>query len=122
MKYSAIVAPLLALMLAAPPAIAAQPGKQSEASIPFANHFGVRDWVSQGDQTIYFQAYSGRQWYKATLWRPSPDLPFATAIGFDTGPIDRLDKWSTVVIEGQRYPLLSFVAVDGPPAKPAKGK
>lgn len=120
MKRMMAFAPFLALLLAAPPAFAAQQAPaQRDASIAFANHHGVRDWVAEGEQTIYFQD-SGRRWYRATLFAPSTDLPFAQAIGLDTGPIGSLDKWSSVVIRGQRYPLQSFERVDGPPAKRVK--
>jgi len=121
MKRLIALAPFLALCLAAPPAFAAQSAAKppAAAAIAFANHHGVRNWVAQGNQTIYFQD-SSRRWYRATLFAPSSDLPFAQAIGFDTGPIGTLDKWSTVIIRGQRYPLQSFERVDGPPARPTK--
>lgn len=122
MKRSIAFAPFLALLLTAPPALAAQSApKQPEASIPFANHHGVRDWVAQGDQIIYFQD-AARHWYRAKLFAPSPDLPFVQAIGYDTGPIGTLDRWSTVIIRGQRYPLQSFERVDGPPPTTRHGK
>jgi hypothetical protein len=120
MKRSIAFAPFLALLFAAPPAFAAQPAaKAPAASIPFANHHGVRDWVAQGERTIYFQD-AARHWYRATLFAPSVDLPFAQVIGYDTGPIGTLDKWSTIIIRGQRYPLQSFERVAGPPARSAK--
>jgi len=125
MKRSIAFAPFLALLLAGPPALAANmpahsPATRSPAaSIPFANHHGVRDWVAAGNQTIYFQDAT-RHWYRATLFAPSTDLPFAQAIGFDTGPVGTLDRWSTVIIHGQRYPLRSFERVAGPPARHAK--
>jgi len=124
MKRTIAFAPFLALALIASPALAAQPlpaAKPAAASIPFANHHGVRDWVAEGDQTIYFQD-SARRWYRATLFAPSTDLPFAQAIGFDTGPLGSLDRWSTVIIRGQRYPLQSFEQVAGPPARQVKAK
>ena len=120
MKRLIALAPFLALFLTASPAFAAQSAeKQPAASIAFANHHGVRDWIVEGDQTIYFQDAT-RHWYRATLFTPSLDLPFAQAIALDTGPIGSLDRWSTVIIHGRRYPLRSFERVQGPPAKPAK--
>lgn len=90
-----------------------------EAAIPFVNHGGVRDWQAAGDDKVYVQDSQGK-WYLATLAMPSPDLPFATAIGFETKGIDRLDKYGAVVIAGSRYPLASLVASGPPPAKPKK--
>ena len=119
LKRLALVAPLAALSLGANPALAQNPQPAVEArqaSISFVNRGGIRDWEADGRDTLYIQDRS-RQWYKATLMSPSFELPFAWAIGFDTGPIDRLDNFSTVIVDGQRYPIDSLVKVDGPPAK-----
>jgi len=119
MKSLAYAAPLAALCLAPMPVLAAHAPAATSASIPFADHHGVRDWVAQGDDTIYFQD-NARRWYKAVLFAPSTELPFATAIGIDSGPIGTLDRWGAVIVRGQRYPFQSFERVDGPP--PRKGK
>jgi hypothetical protein len=119
MTRKLLIAPLLALGLTAAPAPAHSPTSvaraQAEVSIPFANHGGIRDWRSDGDRTIYLQD-SGRHWYKATLMTRAIDLPFTEAIGFDTGPIDRFDHFSSIVVRGQRYAVQSLVPVAGPPA------
>ena len=88
MKFSSFILPLAALALAAPAAYAEGPSPQAEAQqnahIPFVNHGGIRDWRSNDKDTVYIQA-SNRDWYKATLMSPAFDLPYTTAIGFDTG-------------------------------------
>lgn len=114
MNKSLLFLPFAAIAFAAAPAMATQQARQPEASIPFVNHGGIWNWAAQGDDTIYFQDVH-RQWYKATLFAPSPDLPFAFGLRLDTGPMNTLDKWSAVYIDGQRYPFQSFVKVDGPP-------
>ena len=116
MTRTLLIAPLLALGLAAAPALAGpQPAAEPpEASIPFANHGGIWNWREGDRQTIYVQDRF-RRWYKATLMRPSYDLRATTAVGFDTGPTDRFDKFSWVVIRGQRYAVESLVRADGPP-------
>jgi hypothetical protein len=124
MKRKLLVAPLLALGLASAPAYAA-PAEHAaraatEASIPFANFGGIRDWRAVGDRTLYIQDRA-RDWYKATLMSPALELPFTWAIGFDTGPIDRFDKFSSVVVRGQRYAVQSLVKVDGPPEQRHRG-
>ncbi|MBB5985132.1 DUF6491 family protein [Sphingobium lignivorans] len=123
MKFAQSLAPLAVLALTASPALATTspaPAPARSASIPFANINGVRNWVAQGNQTIYFQN-NGRRWYRAVLFAPSTDLPFATRIGIDSRPLGTLDKWGAVIVHGQRYPFQSFEQVDGPPAK-ASGK
>jgi len=121
MKTIAFVAPLAAIFLASTPVMAAQGATSTYASIPFANHHGVRNWVAQGNDTIYFEDNFGR-WYRAVLFAPSMDLGFTNAIGIDSGPMGTLDKWSAVIVRGQRYPFQSFERVDGPPARPGKAK
>ncbi len=91
-----------------------------ETSIPFANMGGIRDWRAVDDSTLYVQDIR-RNWYLAKLVAPSPDLTFATAIGFETRGTNQLDKFGTVVVGGQRIPLISFVSSAPPPVK-AKAK
>lgn len=93
--------------------------KAGEAAIPFVNHGGVRDWQTVGDDKLYIQDSQGK-WYLATLATSSPDLSFATTIGFETRGADRLDKFGAVVVAGTRYPLSSLVASSPPPPKPKK--
>ncbi len=91
----------------------------AEVSIPFVNRGGVRDWQAVGDNKVYIQDSQGK-WYLVTLATSSPDLPFATAIGFETKGLDQLDKFGTIVVSGTRYPLSSLVASEPPPPKPKK--
>lgn len=135
MKRMLLLAPLATLLAAAPalaqPAPAqtnaarhdagpANNSRNRNAGIPFANRNGVRDWRSVGDQTIYFQD-NQRRWFRARLFAPSTDLPFANHLGIDTGPAGRLDRWSTVVIRGRRIPLSSFEAIEGNPPRNSRG-
>ena len=120
--------PLAALTMVvspmAAPALAAQSTDKKQdkadsaqsARIPFADTIGVWDWRAEGRSTVYIQD-NHKQWYKAELFSPSPDLPFVQFIGIDAGPTGTLDKWGAVYIHGIRYPFKSFVKVDGPPTK-----
>jgi hypothetical protein len=120
MTRKLLIAPLLALVLTGAPAFAQpQPPAQHEASIAFANSGGIRDWREGDNRTIYIQDRYFR-WYKATLMRPSYDLRSSLAVGFDTGPSDRFDKFSWVVIRGQRYAVDSLVRIEGAPPHAAR--
>jgi len=112
---------LFTLAAAAMPITAAhaEDAKPAEAYIAFANHGGVRDWRADDRDTIYFQDRQ-RHWYKAVLFSPSSDLPFTQFVGIDASPTDRLDKWSSVYIGGQRYPFSSFERIEGNPPKKVK--
>lgn len=102
---------------AAEQAVQAAEAKAVETSIPFANMGGIRDWSAVDDMTLYVQD-SGRSWYLARLGAPCMDLTFATTIGFETKGANRLDKFASVIVSGQRCPLASFVASGPPPARP----
>lgn len=129
MKLSFLFPAFAALAVISAPAMAEeQQGaaqateKPAEAYIPFANHGGVRDWRADGRDVVYFQDRQ-RRWYKAELMSPALDLPYTLFIGIDSGATDRLDRWSTLYISGQRYQIRSFAKIEGqPPKKAKKGK
>lgn len=119
MRLSSLALPLAALALGAPALAEQAPAEaaaQEDARIPFANSGGIRDWRGHDRQTLYVQDRQ-RHWYKATLASPSVDLRSAIEIGFDTGPSDIFDKFSVVVIEGQRYAIASLEPIEGEPPK-----
>lgn len=64
---------------------------------------------------------TGRQWYRAKLIGPCFDLPFAERIGFKTDGSGSFDRYSTLIVRGQRCPLISLTKSDPPPKK-QKGK
>lgn len=121
MIKSLALAPLAALALSALPAYAAPKPLASggEASIPFVSHGGVDDWRADGDRVIYFRDIH-RQWYRATLMTRAVDLPFTEHIGIEARGTDRLDKFASVIVHGQSYPIESLIKVEGPPVKGKK--
>lgn len=122
MKFSSILLPFAALALAPTAAHAEEARKASNDYIAFANHGGVRDWRAEDRDTVYFQD-GQRHWYRAELMAPASDLPFTQFIGIDSDPGDRLDKFSTIYIRGQRYALKSFERIEGsPPPKQKRAK
>ena len=129
MTYSKSLLPLVAFAsLGVPVAVSAQPApvadaatKAEDASIPFANRGGVRDWRAQGSGNVYFQDNHG-QWYRAKLMGSATDLAFTDFIGIDANPDGSLDRFSAIYVKGQKYPFESFVKVDGPPTRKAKRK
>ena len=114
-----------ALMLAA--ALAALPVDASaapatigqEARIAFANNLNIRDFRADGRNAVYIQDRS-RNWYRATFTTPCRELPFARSIGVDTRRDRSLDRYSTLIVSGNRCQLNSFVRVAAP-RKKSKG-
>jgi hypothetical protein len=101
------------------PAAADNQKTPGDASIPFVNHGGIRDWRAIDDVTVYVQAQNGK-WYLAKTRSDCLHMTYADDIGFDTGPVDTLDKFSTIIVQGQRCALKSLTRIDGrpPPSKP----
>lgn len=95
------------------------PPPPSEVQIPFAKT-NIWNWQVVDDKTVLIQDQS-RRWYKATLFGNCINLAFANRIGFDSSPSGTFDKFSAILVRGQRCPLSSLVKTD-PPAKKAKVK
>jgi opacity protein-like surface antigen len=102
-----------ALLAALPMASAFAAPSVPQASIPFVNHGGIRDWRAADHDTLYVQDQR-RNWYRAELFAPCLDLPFAHAIGFETRGIDRFDRFSSIRVRGQRCAVQSLVRSEPP--------
>jgi hypothetical protein len=105
---------------------AARQAEQAEAAgadigIPFVNHGGIRDWRADGRDAIYLQDRRDR-WYRATLMTSCTDLPFAETIGFETRGPDTFDRFSSIVVRGQRCPVETLTRSDPPPGKAKQAK
>lgn len=97
---------------------------KDEVAIPFVNHRNIHDWQADKDQGLWIQD-ERRNWYYAKLLGPCYNLDWALHIGFDTGPSNSLDKFSTVVVPDpnysrghlQRCQITSLTRSDAPPPK-----
>jgi hypothetical protein len=116
---AASVAPAADDTTAPPASSAAAPAPAPEAQIAFAKR-NIWNWQVVDDQTVLIQD-QGRRWYKATLFSHCIDLPFADRIAFDSNPSGTFDKFSAILVRGQRCPLKSLVETNAPPTK-AKAK
>jgi hypothetical protein len=87
----------------------------SEARIPFANNGGIYNWRAVNDRTLLIQARN-RQWYKATLFAPCIDLPFAERVGFESNRDGSFDKFSSITVRRQSCSLSSLVPTAVPAA------
>lgn len=116
--------PIAAALLAASPALAGTPAAppvpvrvvKADAAIPFASHGGVEDWRALGDSEIWFRD-THRNWYRAELFGPAFELPWAERIGIDARPGGTLDRFGGIIVKGQRYNFVSFDKMAGPPPK-----
>ena len=101
-------------------AAAPAPTPAPEAQIPFAKT-NIWNWQVVDDKTVLIQDRS-RKWYKATLFATCINLSFvADRLAFDSNPSGTFDKFSAILVRGQRCPLSSLVETSAPPKK-AKAK
>ena len=108
-----------AILLAATPAMAAQPARtsaQEEVRIPFVNHGGIRNWRAYDRDVLYIED-AHRRWYKAELMGPCLDLNFVEQIGFETRGGDTFDRFAAVRVGRDRCQVRSLVALPGEPTK-----
>ena len=98
-----------------PAASSAAAAPAPEVQIPFAKN-NLWNWQVLDDQTLLIQDQS-RRWYKATLFGHCINLPFANRIAFDSNPSGTFDKFSAILVRGQRCPLMSLVATTAPAKK-----
>lgn len=84
-----------------------------QISIPFASIGNIRDWHAPNDETLYVQAMD-RDWYRATFFTPCRSLPFAVGIAFVTEPNGALDRFSSILVEGERCWFKTFERSEPP--------
>ncbi len=95
-------------------------GRRPEASIPFADRGGIRDWRVVDRDTVLIEGTGGR-WYRAELFSPCFDLPYAHAIGFRSSPTGAFDRTGSLVVRGERCPLRSLTETAPPPKRARRG-
>ena len=84
-----------------------------EAKIAFPHHGAIRNFEADGNDGIWFEDRQ-RRWYYAELFGPCHDLDFANAIGFDTRGAAHFDRFSKIVVRGQKCQLISIVTAEKP--------
>lgn len=111
-----ILFPLMAMLATTPaqPALAvhAPVVKARPASIAFANHGGIRNWEAISDRIVLIEG-SHRKWFLATLLAPCSGLRFTETVGFVTEPSGSFDRFSSILVRGQKCQLESFEVVTG---------
>jgi hypothetical protein len=92
---------------------------ETPMSIPFADLGNIRDWTANSSDALYVQSQN-RKWYKITFWSPCHALPFAVAIAFVTGPLGSLDKYSSILVDGERCWFRTFEQTEPPASEKSK--
>jgi hypothetical protein len=102
-RLAFLMAALIAASGASGRAATAQDPVQSSAhaSIPFVDHGGIRDWRADNDRSLWIQARND-QWFYAETFGPCIGLKFANRIGFVTEPSGSFDRFSSIIVDGQK--------------------
>lgn len=98
--------PALAVLAGAAMFASAAGGAQRTA-IHFADIGNIRSWHSDSPNELYVESLS-RQWYRITFWSPCHSLPFAIGVAFVTDSIGDLDKYSSILVDGERCWFRTF--------------
>jgi len=115
--------PLLLLAAAAAPAPPESgPPRGPETSIPFVNHpRAIRTFEAVGDDVVYLQDRRSR-WYRAELGGPCFGLRWANRIGYDTRGSLSLNRFSAILVDDERCPIVSLTRSEPPPRRHGKRK
>lgn len=92
----------LLLLCAALPALTAHAADKKNVTIPFVNHGNIETFQAVDHKALLI-ADRHRHWYKATFFGPCTPLDASTwAVGFVTSPGGTVDKFSAIIVDGQR--------------------
>ena len=92
-------------------------GLPPQASIVFPDR-NIDSWRANGRKGLWIRAQ--RKWYYAELFMECPDLPWAESVGFVAGGPGSFDRYSYILVRGERYPLRSLTASSEPPREERK--
>ena len=111
---------LLIGSLAAPAAALSEPPREPEARITFPGRTTIRTFDAVSDDVVYIQ-HRNRQWYRAELYGPCFGLRHALGIGVVTrGAVGVLDRYSDLIVDGERCKVASFVKSGPPPERQSR--
>jgi hypothetical protein len=84
-----------------------------ETEIVFPNYGAIRNFEANGNDGVWLEDRQ-RRWYYATIIGGCQDLNFAQGIGFDTRGSPRFDKFSSIIVRGDKCPVTSLVTSEKP--------
>lgn len=84
-----------------------------ETQIQFANRGEIRNFEADGQDGIWLEDRQ-RRWYYAELQGGCQGLNFAQGVGFDTGGASNFDKFSSIIVDAWKCPVVSLVTAEKP--------
>lgn len=118
MMKKAMLSLLVAAAIAAPvhskrPEPYVWPELGLEAKINFPNEGAIRNFEADGNDGLWLEDRQRRRYY-AELHGGCQEIDFAQAIGFDTRGSATFDRFSTIVVAGDKCQLASLVTANKP--------
>ncbi len=95
------------------PASSVWPELGVETQINFPSQGAIRNFEADGNDGMWLEDRQ-RRWYYADFIGGCQELNFAQAIGFDTRGSATFDKFSTILVAGERCPVASLVTANKP--------
>ena len=92
------------------------PAVEQEARIPFLHISRFRTFRAVDRETLYIENRRN-QWYRVSLLGHCPGLPYTMTIGVDTRGSQTLDRFSTLLVDGDRCAIRSVVRSGPPPPR-----
>jgi Family of unknown function (DUF6491) len=123
---NAILLPLAAATLVVPahakkPEPYVWPELGVETRIVFPNYGAIRNFEADGNDGIWLEDRQ-RRWYYGEIIGSCPDLKFANSIGFDTRGAPSFDKFSSIIVRGDKCQLTSLVTAEKPLSRKEREK
>jgi hypothetical protein len=84
------------------------------ARIHWADKRGIEDWKVVDNHTLHIEDRHG-QWYEAKLYHNVVGLEHAITLGFVTGIMGELDRFSSIVYDGNTYRFKTFLELEEDP-------
>ena len=85
----------------------------NESFVPNVRSEGIEAFVADGDRGVYVLSRDG-QWYYAMMANRCRRLRSASSITIDSMGPDRLDRHSTLIVDGWRCPVDTVVRSETP--------
>ena len=116
MRRNVSLALALALVALGAGPLAHAQGDEREASkgraaIDFVSLGGIDDWRAEGSDAMVIKGLNG-SWYRAEFSMPCSGIQFRDKVAFVTDGTDRLDRFSSVLVNGERCWFRSFEKID----------
>ena len=122
MKHWKSTFALAAILAVSTPALAidasdsaSEPKNMRNESIWLGSHGNFASWRPVARDEVILWASPARP-YLVKIWRPFTSLKFAHSIRVTT-TAGRVTKFDTVIVDGQRLPIKSIIALDRETAK-----